>query len=82
MSPTTKTDTAELSKELLQAFDSVNGYHAGSRPAHAKGILLSGVFHARSGRFLPHQGASSSQLVHLGYGSLFRFRGYSRRAGQ
>ena len=34
-----------LSKDLLQAFDKVNGGpHPGFRPAHAKGILLSGVF--------------------------------------
>jgi catalase len=34
-----------LSQDLLQAFDKVNGgIHAGFRPAHAKGILLSGTF--------------------------------------
>jgi catalase len=32
------------SLELLQAFDNVFGLHAGFRPAHAKGILLSGTF--------------------------------------
>src|SRR6185436_12482114 len=26
------------------AFDNLNGYHAGFRPAHAKGIMLSGIF--------------------------------------
>lgn len=36
-----------LSRELLQAFDNVNGgEHPGFRPAHAKGILLSGTFTA------------------------------------
>lgn len=34
-----------LTRELLEAFDTVNGgVHPGYRPAHAKGILLSGTF--------------------------------------
>ncbi len=34
-----------LSQELLEKFDTVNGgEHAGFRPAHAKGIMLTGVF--------------------------------------
>lgn len=33
-----------LSSETLQAFDKVFGLHPGYRPAHAKGILLSGTF--------------------------------------
>jgi catalase len=34
-----------LSREAIQAFDELNGgVHAGFRPAHAKGILLSGTF--------------------------------------
>jgi catalase len=33
-----------LSREVLQAFDDVFGLHPGFRPAHAKGILLSGAF--------------------------------------
>jgi catalase len=35
---------AALSKGLLQALDTINGLHPGFRPAHAKGIMLSGVF--------------------------------------
>ena len=35
----------ELSQDLLKAFDDVNGgEHAGHRPAHAKGVMLEGVF--------------------------------------
>ena len=37
-------DPQSLSRDLLQAFVDVNGSHPGFRPAHAKGILLSGVF--------------------------------------
>jgi catalase len=34
-----------LAREVVQAFDNVNGgVHAGHRPAHAKGTLLSGTF--------------------------------------
>jgi catalase len=34
----------ELSRDVIQAFDNLNGVHPGSRPAHAKGLLLSGEF--------------------------------------
>ncbi len=46
MTPTEKDDQlAALSRDLLNAFDAVNGgVHAGFRPAHAKGIMLSGAF--------------------------------------
>jgi catalase len=33
-----------LSRDTLQAFDDLFGLHPGFRPAHAKGILLSGTF--------------------------------------
>jgi len=33
-----------LSQDLLQALDNLNGFHQGFRPAHAKGVMLSGVF--------------------------------------
>lgn len=33
-----------LSEDLLKQFDTIFGLHAGFRPAHAKGILLSGTF--------------------------------------
>ncbi len=46
MTTTEKDDQlAALSRDLLNAFDAVNGgAHAGFRPAHAKGIMLSGTF--------------------------------------
>jgi catalase len=38
-----------LSRDLLQAFDSeTGGEHPGYRPAHAKGIMFTGTFHASS----------------------------------
>jgi catalase len=33
-----------LSQKLIQQFDTIFGLHAGFRPAHAKGFLLSGTF--------------------------------------
>jgi len=37
----------ELSRDVLEAFDAVNGgVHPGFRPAHAKGVMLTGVFNA------------------------------------
>ncbi len=41
--PTEDHSTA-LSRDLLQALDDLNEVHPGFRPAHAKGVLLSGVF--------------------------------------
>jgi catalase len=38
-----------LTRETLQAFDDLNGLHPGFRPAHAKGILLSGNFTPSAG---------------------------------
>jgi catalase len=33
-----------LSQELLNQFDAIFGLHAGFRPAHARGIMLTGTF--------------------------------------
>ncbi len=34
----------ELAKDLLHALDDLNGVHPGFRPAHAKGVMLTGTF--------------------------------------
>jgi catalase len=42
---TTDEKLAALSREIIEAFDTVDGgVHPGFRPAHAKGILLTGAF--------------------------------------
>jgi catalase len=42
--------SAPLIKDVIQAFDQVNGgAHSGYRPAHAKGILLAGLFTPSAG---------------------------------
>src|ERR1035438_5784412 len=33
-----------LSENLLKQFDTIFGVHPGFRPAHAKGVLLTGIF--------------------------------------
>ena len=48
--PQTKVEQADpLSRDALQASDDLFGLHAGFRPVHAKGILLSGVFTPSAG---------------------------------
>src|SRR5260370_33349360 len=48
-----------LSLRALQAFDNLGGVHAGHRPTHAKGILL-------TGRFTPSaQAASLTKAPHV-----------------
>jgi catalase len=44
MKPATPDPLAAVAADILQAFDAVNGPQPGFRPAHAKGILLSGTF--------------------------------------
>lgn len=44
MTPVKVDSATSLSRDVIQAFDDLNGRHPGFRPAHAKGILLSGVF--------------------------------------
>jgi catalase len=40
-----KVDTStSLTHDVVEAFDKLNGLHPGHRPAHAKGILVAGVF--------------------------------------
>ena len=59
-----------LSRDLLHAFDNVNGgEHPGFRPAHAKGILCTGVFtaspEAASLTRAPHARGETSVTVRL-----------------
>ena len=48
-----------LSHDLIQALDDLSGVHPGFRPAHAKGVLLEGVFAPSPG------GASLTRAPHL-----------------
>src|ERR1700722_15685107 len=60
MTPTKHDPASALSTSLIQAFDNLNGgIHPGFRPAHAKGILLSGVFTPSS------SGSSLTRAPHL-----------------
>jgi catalase len=60
MTTASQTQASPLIRDVIQAFDDVNGgVHAGFRPAHAKGVLLSGVFTPSPG------GASLTRAPHL-----------------
>ena len=57
---TTGEKLSALSREVIEAFDKVNGgVHSGFRPAHAKGILLTGTFTPSS------EAASLTRAPHL-----------------
>ena len=55
-----------LAKEVVQAFDDLNGVHPGFRPAHAKGKLLAGSFtptpDAAKLSIAPHFSAASTPV--------------------
>jgi catalase len=60
MNPVKDTQADALSRTILKAFDDLNGgSHAGFRPAHAKGILVSGTFTPSAG------GSSLTRAPHL-----------------
>src|SRR4051794_9678257 len=44
MTPPTDGNVQGLSRDLIQALDNLNGVHPSFRPAHAKGIMLTGTF--------------------------------------
>jgi catalase len=49
MKATISPQLEELSRDVLQAFDNLSGLHPGHRPAHAKGLLISGEFMPTTG---------------------------------
>jgi catalase len=57
----------QLGNDLLRQFDAIFGLHPGFRPAHAKGILLTGAFHPASGAAAltraPHIGRESTPVT-------------------
>jgi catalase len=80
---TTDEKLLTLSHEIIEAFDKVDGgIHPGFRPAHAKGILLAGVFTPSS------DAASLTRAPHLhrnstpGDGTLLELCGNSDRSRQ
>jgi catalase len=44
MAPSQNDKVTKLSQDLLQAFDTIFGLHPGYRPAHAKGVMVTGTF--------------------------------------
>jgi catalase len=66
MTPVKDDRSTALSREVMQAFDDISGFHSGYRPVHAKGILLSGTFQpSQGGRWLtraPHAQRTSTPV--------------------
>src|SRR5947208_8726152 len=56
-----------LSKDILQQFDTIFGLHPGFRPAHAKGLMLTGTFtaspEAASFTRAPHLSRASTPVI-------------------
>src|SRR3954452_25333936 len=44
MASPTHENASNLSSDLIQALDNLSGVHPGFRPAHAKGVMLTGIF--------------------------------------
>ena len=66
---TTDEKLLALSRDVLNAFEKVDGgIHPGFRPAHAKGILLEGVFTPSS------KASSLPSAAHIQRGSAWRGR--------
>jgi catalase len=59
----------KLAQDILQQFDTIFGLHPGFRPAHAKGVLTSGMFtpspNAASLTRAPHMNSSTPVSVRL-----------------
>jgi len=55
-----------LAQDLIQQFDTIFGLHPGFRPAHAKGVLVSGTFTPSSGAAsltrAPHMNSASTPV--------------------
>jgi catalase len=66
IAPAGNEQAAELSRNVIRAFENLSGSHPGFRPAHAKGILLGGVFvPSAAGSFLtraPHLHRASTPV--------------------
>ncbi len=67
MTPAKPDPAATIAAEVIRTFDALNGSHPGYRPAHAKGILLSGRFtpspHAAALTRAPHIQRSSTPVT-------------------
>ncbi len=55
----------QLGNDLLEQFDTIFGLHPGFRPAHAKGLLLTGTF-SPSPEAVSHASSAYRSRVHSG----------------
>ena len=67
-----------LSRDIIEGFDKADGgVHPGFRPAHAKGILLAGVFTPSADSRLAYARPTCPAGFHTGDGALLGLRGNS-----
>jgi hypothetical protein len=72
---TTDPKVLALSRNVIEAFDKADrGPHAGFRPAHAKGILLTGEFRPSMEARIADAGTACPACVRSGDGALLRLR--------
>ena len=73
----------QLSRDVIDAFDKADGgVHPGFRPAHAKGVLLTGTFTPSSEAASLTRAPHILAQFHAGLGARIRLRGSSQRGGQ
>ena len=77
---TTDENLLALSRETIEVFDKANGgVHPGFRPAHAKGVLLTGVFTPSSEAASLTRAPHLQPEFHAGDGPLLGLCGNSER---
>ena len=78
---TTDEKLLTLSHDIIEGFDKADGgIHPGFRPAHAKGILLTGVFTPSSEAVSLTRALHIQREFHSGDSALLRLRGNSDRS--
>lgn len=63
----------QLGNELIHQFDAMFGVHPGFRPAHAKGVLLTGSFTPFSGSRVVDASPARESLFHACLGKILQW---------
>ena len=71
-----------LSQDLLKQFDTIFGLHPGFRPAHARGVMLTGTFTPSPDARFANTGASHYPQLHTGHRAVFQFHRPASDSGQ
>ena len=71
-----------LSQDLLKQFDTIFGLHPGFRPAHARGVMLTGTFTPSSDGAFPDTRASHHPQLNAGHSAVFELHRAASDSGQ